>query len=273
MVQPLLVYPDDRINCTSTDVRSFNQTLADVIEDMRDTMIEHKLEAMSAIQIAYPYNIILIKQDNEYWELVNPRMLTQSGRFTSTETTSYYPNVSVEVQRDENIKLIYEDRNGKVHYQDISDKKLASTIQRKIDYTFGGNILDKVDKNRREKILEALASDGLVPQIDDVCPTFSRKDYFVSFTDKLLFFMGLSLFTPLFNFSKSTIENIYTYDKIAFPSVILLMIGFFFYAQYEAKKYKQCSSCQIGNNIGVIVKRTIASVAFAIGAYFLVNPN
>jgi len=114
-----------------------------------------------------------------------------------------------------------------------------------------------------------LEGKGLMPQTDDICPTFSKKDYFVSFSDKLLFFMGLSLLTPLFHFSKNTIENIYTYDKIAFPAVILLMIGFFFYAQYEAKKYKQCSSCQIGNNIGVIVKRGVAASIFAITSYFI----
>jgi len=162
--------------------------------------------------------------------------------------------------------------NAKVHYKDIDDPKLAATLQRKIDYTFGGNLLDRVDKNKREKIIEALAGRGLMPLADDVCPTFSNKDYIVSFTDKLLILMGLSLLTPLFNFEKETIETIYSIDKFLFPSIIVLMIAFFFYAQYEAKKYKQCSSCQIGNNIGVMVKRGAAALAFAVGAYFLVNP-
>jgi hypothetical protein len=134
-------------------------------------------------------------------------------------------------------------------------------------------MLDRLDKKQRQRILDALEGKGLMPQTGDVCPTFSKKDYFVSFSDKLLFFMGLSLLTPLFNFEKSTVEKIYMFDKIAFPTVIALMVGFFFYAQYEAKKYKQCSSCQVGNNIGVMVKRGIAAIAFAIGAYFLVNPN
>jgi len=85
--------------------------------------------------------------------------------------------------------------------------------------------------------------------------------------------MGLSLLTPLFKFEKSTVEHIYTFDKIAFPLVLALMAGFFLYAFYESKKYKQCSSCQVGNNIGVVIKRSIAAFAFALGAYFLVNPN
>ena len=269
MVQKLVIYPDDRMNCTSTDVRSFNQTLWNVIEDMRDTMQENNLDAMAAMQIAYPYNIILIKNEDEYLEYINPRIIKNENLFDSEESSIQFPDVTVTIPRYEKIKLIYEDRHGKVHYKDIEDKKLAATLQRKIDITFGGNILDKVDKNRREKIFKALEGKGLIPQVDDVCPTFSKKDYFVSFSDKLLFFMGLSLFTPLFHFSQNTVANIYTYDKIAFPAVILLMIGFFFYAQYEAKKYKQCSSCQIGNNIGVIIKRVTVGAVFAVASYFI----
>jgi len=272
MVQKLVIYPDDRVNCTSTDVRSFNQTLWDVIEDMSDTMKANNIEAMAAMQIAYPYNIILIKEGDSYHEYINPRIIQNSETFDSEESSLYYPDVSVTVPRYGKIKLVYEDRNAKVHYQDIEDHKLAATLQRKVDYTFGGNLLDRVDKNKREKIIAALAGKGLMPLADDVCPTFSPKDYFVSFTDKLLIVMGLSLFTPLFNFEKETVETIYAIDKFLFPTVVVLMIAFFFYAQYEAKKYKQCSSCQVGNNIGVMVKRGVAAFAFAVGAYFLVNP-
>jgi hypothetical protein len=45
------------------------------------------------------------------------------------------------------------------------------------------------------------------------------------------------------------------------------MIIYFIYAQFEAKKYRQCSSCQIGNQIGIILKRVAISIVFAIGAY------
>lgn len=269
MIQPLVIYPDERVNISCTDVRTFNETLENVLEDMRDTMKEHNLEAMSAIQIAYPYNIVLIKNGEVYDEYINPRILTNSDVFQSTETTLYYPDVTVTVPRYGKIKLIYENRKGEAQHVDIEDKELAATLQRKIDYLFGGNFLDKVDTKQREQILDALAKKGRVPQASDVCPTFSPKDYFVSFSDKLLVLMGLSLFAPLFNFSKETVQTIYTVDKFIFPSILILMLLFFFYAQYQAKQYKQCTSCQIGNNIGVIVKRSVAAIGLAITAYFV----
>jgi len=271
MVQKLVIYPDDRVNCTSTDVRQYNQTLWDVIVDMEDTMKANDIEAMAAMQIAYPYNIILIRNGDIYDEYINPRILTNTDTFDSTESSVYYPDVEVTVPRYGKIKLIYEDRHGKQQHADIDDKLLAATLQRKIDYTFGGNLLDRVEKNQREKILEALAGKGIMPLADEICPTFSKKDYFVSFTDKLLGIMGLSLLTPLFGLSQSTLQTIYTIDKFIFPIIILLMLGFFFYAQYEAKKFSQCSSCQVGNNIGVIVKRSVLALVFAVAAYFILS--
>ena len=125
-------------------------------------------------------------------------------------------------------------------------------------------------KAHRERVLEALKNNGLVPEVE-ICPAFSKKDYFVSFTDKLLFVMGLTLLAPLFNFSKETLDTLYTLDKFLLPMIFVLMVGFFFYAQHEAKKYSQCSSCQIGNNIGVILKRSLAGIALAIGAYFILG--
>ena len=77
MVQKLIIYPDDRVNCTSTDVRSFNQTLWNVIEDMSDTMKANNIEAMAAMQIAYPYNIILIKEDDGYHEVYQSTYYTK----------------------------------------------------------------------------------------------------------------------------------------------------------------------------------------------------
>ncbi len=250
MVQELVVYPDQRIHIACTDVRKFDEKLEEVLTNMIDTMKEHSLEALSAIQIAYPYNIVIIKDGENYKEYINPRLIGSSGKVEVEETTAYYPDIKVTVPRYKNIKLIYQDKSGKDLHIDIDDEKLSSTMQRKLDYLYGGTFLDKVDKDTKERVESSLSKNVEFTEGGDVCPTFSKKDYFVSFTDKLLIVMGIA-----------TIANIAHYkNEVAnylFPAVILLMIGFFFYAQYEAKKYRQCSSCQIGNNIGVIIKRTV----------------
>ena len=271
MVHILVIYPDERVNIACTEVRSFNQTLWDVIEDIKDTMVEHNLNALAAIQIAYPYNIVLMKEkDGTYKEYINPRIIRNIGEFDSKETTLYYPGIEQTIPRSKMIKVVYEDRTGKQQYIDIDDREYAATFQRKVDYLFGGTFLDKLSKEHRDNVLKALANNGLVPDVE-VCPTFSKKDYFESFTDKLLIFMGLTLFAPLFNFSKETIQTLYSVDKFLLPLIFILMLGFFFYAQHEAKRFKQCTSSQIGNNIGVIIKRCIAGILLMMGAYFFLT--
>lgn len=273
MVKELIIYPDNRILACG-DVRGFDESVGKLFDDIRETMEHYGLDALSAMQVAHPFNMFIVKKGEKYIEFANPRILTKEKLFEAEEQSSYYPDVTAVIPRYEKMKIVYEDRHGNTHYMDIEeDKNFAAIFQQMMDFSLGGTMLDRIDKNQRQKILDALEGKGLMPETGDVCPTFSNKDYFISFADKLLFFMGLSLLTPLFKLEKTTVENIYMFDKIAFPTVILLMIGFFFYAEYEAKKYKQCSSCQIGNNIGVMIKRCVAAIVFALSAYFLVNPN
>jgi peptide deformylase len=269
MVKELIVYPDDRIMATG-DVRGFDESVGRLFDDIIDTMKAHNLEALSAMQVAHPFNMFVVKKDDEYLEFANPRILIKDDLFEAPESSSYYPaDLSVIVPRYAKMKIVYEDRNGETKYLDIDgDKKFAALFQQMMDFSLGGTILDRIDKKQREQFLNALEGKGLMPETDDVCPTFSKKDYFVSFADKLLFLMGLSLLAP-FVLAKESLQTIYTVDKFLFPLVILLMIGFFIYAFYESKKYRQCSSCQVGNNIGVVIKRSTLAIVFAIAIYFL----
>jgi len=130
--------------------------------------------------------------------------------------------------------------------------------------------LAKLPKAQRDMVIDALAKDGIVAS-EEICPLFSPKDYFVSFADKLLILSALSLLAPLTTWGKDHIAAIIMAKNIFLISVVLIMIGFFFFAQWQAKRYKQCTSCQIGNNIGVIVKRFIAAAILGIASYFILG--
>jgi len=272
MIQPLKRYPDESINVNSGPVRSFKESYKDMVQDLIDTATEHNLDALSAIQIGYPYALFIIKEDDTYKVYANARIIRQEKPFASTEMCSYFFNVPITVNRFENLSIIYDDENGEMQTLKIEDKEKAATFQRMVDFVFNTSLLDRLKPQQRNQAMKALAGKGHMPDIDSyLCPTDSKKDYFISVTDKLLFFMFISLFLPLFHISKETLHGWYTYDKIATISSILLLIGFFFYAQYEAKKYKQCTSCQIGNQIGIIIKRIIALVPLAIASYFILG--
>ncbi len=274
MVQVLKQYPDESINVNAGPVRNFTGSYEQMLEDIIDTMKAHNLDSLSAIEIGYAYQLMVIREHNKYIPYANPRVITQKNPFDSTEKTSYFHNIPIMVKRYQTLSIVYDDRKGNMQTKQINDPEEAATFLRTLDYLFNTTLIDRIPPHQREQAIKALAGKGHMPDTSDAfCPPESKKVYFVSVADKLLFFMFISLLLPLFSISKSTLEGWYTFDKIAFPIVIILMIGFFFYAQYEAKKYKQCSSCQVGNNIGVMVKRVVAASAFAIGAYLFVNPN
>lgn len=272
MVKELIVYPDDRIMACG-DVRGFDESVGKLFDDIIETMKAHNLDALSAMQVAHPFNLFVVKRGDTYLEFANASILQKKDPFTAEEESSYYPGLRIPVPRYETLKIVYQDRHGNTKYMDITgDKHFAAMFQQMMDFVLGGTMLDRVDKATREAAYKQLEGQGMVMQ-GEVCPTFSRKDYFVSLTDKILFFMALSLLTPLFDIEKQTVEKIWTFDKYAYPAVIVLMIGFFIYAFYESRKYRQCSSCQVGNNIGVLIKRVLAGTVLAAAAYFLVNPS
>ncbi|HFC03715.1 MAG TPA: peptide deformylase, partial [Nitratifractor salsuginis] len=126
MVKELVVYPDDRI-LSCADVRDFkDESLPRLLGDIEETMEAHGLDALTAMQVAHPFNIVVIKkEDGSFWELINPRILKKEGRFEHNETTSYYPDIELTVPRYEKISLLYEDRNGTQHSLKIEERELA----------------------------------------------------------------------------------------------------------------------------------------------------
>ncbi len=271
MIKELKRYPDESVNVNAGPIRGFGKEYQELLQDLIDTATYHKLDALSAIQIGKAYQLFIIKEDNEYKAYANARIIRQSKPFNSTEECSYFFNKPITVGRYENLSIVYDTKDGSIT-KVIDNKNEAAKFSRMVDWTFNTSLLDRLKPAQREHAIKALATDGHMPDLNPaLCPTDSKKDYFISVADKLMFFMFISLFLPLFNISKNTLNSWYKYDKYATIGVVALLIGFFFYAQYEAKKYKQCTSCQIGNQIGIIIIRSAILLILAIASYFILG--
>ena len=93
MVKELTIYPDDRILACG-DVRGFDESVGRLFDDIIDTMKHHNLDALSAMQVAHPFNMFVVKKGEAYLEFANPRILQKSKPFEAKEQSSYYPEVS-----------------------------------------------------------------------------------------------------------------------------------------------------------------------------------
>ncbi len=275
MQQPLLKYPDPRIRLISGNVRFFNETLENIIEDMVDTMKAEGLDALTAIQIGIQYNVIVLHRDGKYTPYINARIVRHSGQSVETERTPYYENMSVDVPRYTEISIVYEDPAGEMH-SCMFEGEDARVFQHQLDYAFGSTFVDRVSKEVKKQIDDHLEF-GLVKDSRDpdatseTCPSVFYRDYFRRGYRYVMAGIAATFVTPPF-VSAAVRTTIYSIDKYALALVLLLIVGYFFYAEYETKKYKQCTSCQTGNIIGTMAIALVQLLIVSAGVFFWVAP-
>lgn len=248
MVKKITTYPTTPSLEFGANVRLFDATLFSLIDDIKDTMQANNLDALAAFQIGSPYNVIVLKQGESYLELINSRVIKREGSVETVEKTAYFPGLSAKTERYEKIKVMYEDREGKQQFLD-ADGNLSITLQRKIDYAFGANFRVRLSDAERKNFDQKLAF-GTDAIMDNGCPTVFKCDKILH-TFKYMFVAGLVGVGVSFFFNAKNVAILSTIENYGMLTMLLLLITYFFYAQYEGKQYKNCSSCQIGNIIGV----------------------
>jgi len=272
MIQEIIRYPDERINIASADVRKFDKELDKLVQDMKETIDSHEAEGLAAIQIAVPLSVVVAKDTHGDWHtFCNPRILKSAGKTPSLETSLYLPDIEEEIPRHEQITFIYQDRMGKQHSMTVSGH-FSYLLQRKFDYTFGGTFANKLDRKHRKMVEQKLSINGTAGEFN-ADSTFSKRDYFKSAINKLLFFEGMTFFAQLFQAKKETLQSLYYYDIFATIMAILLTIGYVVYAKYEASKVISCTGCQVVSFSAVAIKYFILITLLFAGSYYFVNPN
>ena len=268
MVKDIIRYPYELERYNIGVVRGFTGEVRTMAGDLVETMDANGLDALSAVQIGYPWQIIAVRDGEATRVLINPRIIRHGEKYVARETTDYFPDYTFQVSRYDMISVVYEDPDGQTHSWIIEDPAMAATVQRKIDYVFGSTPLDRLKPEHRQAALRAIADgiDGDVYDPGEVCPAFSKREYFISAANKLLFLMALSLFSPLFSFSAETLNTIFWTDVVFFPLIVAIMIGYYLYAQHEARVYAQCSSCQTASQIGVAGKRVVLALVLLIAS-------
>ncbi len=249
MVQEIIQYPTPPSVEYGTDVRSFNRDVFTILDDLRDTIEANNLKALAAFQIGSYYNMVVFKEeDGSFVELINPRLISTKGKITTLETTSYFPNLSANITRHDQISIIYQDREANNHTLSVSGEK-SVVLQRKFDYNYGATFLSKMSKEEKKQFEKKLEF-GSDVSISETCPTTFKRDYITKTFKIILLVMFVVMIAALFISDRETLSNIWIWQLGLSLVAGVINIGYFFYAHYEAKKYTSCVSCQSGNIIG-----------------------
>ena len=269
MVKDIITYPTPPSVEYATDVRLFDENLFTLIDDLKDTINANKLNGLAAYQIGNYFNVVVIKQGDEFLELINPRVINPVGKVTTEETTAYFPGLSAKVPRYEKISVIYQDRESNQHSLK-ADGELSILLQRKVDYTFGSTFLNKLSKEEKKRFEKKLEFGSNIA-IPESCPIVSYKDYLNKLSNIFLVMIALLLVSSFFISDETTLENIWDYQKYISYATVINGFIYLVYGYYEGKRYTSCTSCQIGNLIGTLVISFIKLTVLMILSYFIVT--
>ncbi|NOQ30551.1 MAG: peptide deformylase [Helicobacteraceae bacterium] len=269
MVKEIVTYPTPPSTEYSTDVRVFDENIVSLIDNMKETIEANNLDALTAFQIGNQFNVVVIKEDNgSYLELINPRLFSTKGQVTTEEKTAYFPGLSAKVTRHESVSVVYQDREG----NDLSLKATGDRsilLQRKIDYTFGSTYLQKLDKDEKARF-ELKLEYGSNIAVSESCPTVFQRDKLLKVINVAMIAMVILLFISFFVSDENALVTMWSYQAYTALAVLILNIIYFFYAQYEGKKYTSCTSCQIGNIIGTTVISLFKLTLLFLASYLLI---
>ena len=266
MIKDLMKYPQTLSKEFNAPVRFFNDELKVLIEDLKDTILENKLDGLSAYQINNPYNVVVVKENDDFLVLVNPKIYQNNGSMTTTEVTTYFGDITAELIRSCEIKIVYEDEEGITKYLTANDD-LAVLLQRKIDYTFGGTIRYRLsDKKQDEFDMKLEFGNDALDNTNCSISTF--KDKIANTANYIITISFISLFLVFFIDDKNLLilNEVQNYSMLTILALILIYIP---YGYYEGQQNKGCTSCQIGNILGTAFISFIKLTGLFILNYFI----
>ncbi len=96
----------------SRAVEVFDEKLGKLLDDMHETMIAADGCGLAAPQVGLLKRVAVVEVDGDYFEFVNPVIISQSGSQQGPEGCLSVPGRSEEVIRPYKITVIFQDRNG-----------------------------------------------------------------------------------------------------------------------------------------------------------------
>jgi peptide deformylase len=152
-VKKIVFHPDPVLEMECEDVKVFDKKLKKLISDMFDTMYEADGVGLAAPQIGVPIKVAVIDTgDSEPIELINPRIIEQSGEQLGPEGCLSFPGVFGEVTRAYKIKVEAQDKKGR-HFTITAEDFFARAIQHEVDHLHGILFTKKISRYLKEEEL------------------------------------------------------------------------------------------------------------------------
>jgi len=164
MQMQLRLYPDPELLKTAAPVTVFDAELAARVAEMFTIMYEEKGVGLAAPQVGWGGRVLVLnpsgqrKDEAQALAVVNPRILKRWGKQRAEEGCLSFPEIFVEVDRAQGVRLAWQDTSGAAHEEDFNDFP-ARILQHEIDHLDGVLLVHRmspVDKIRWRRELDEL---------------------------------------------------------------------------------------------------------------------
>jgi len=157
----ILEFPDARLRKVAVPVKTVDDELRTLIDDMFETMYAAPGIGLAATQVNVHRRLLVAdvsSNGDQPHALINPVIVEKDGVQISEEGCLSVPGYYEEVERAEHIKVRFLDRNGDEVEQEM-EGLLAVCVQHEIDHLDGKLFVDYISEAKRSRIRKRLMRD------------------------------------------------------------------------------------------------------------------
>ena len=155
----VLTYPDPRLRKQAVPVKTVDDDVRRLIDDMTETMYAAPGIGLAAVQVNVQKRVIVIDISEDQSDLrvfINPEITEKSGEQESEEGCLSVPGVYAPVTRANSIVVRALDKNGAEFTLETSGM-LAVCIQHEVDHLEGKVFVDYLSRMKQERIRKKLS--------------------------------------------------------------------------------------------------------------------
>ena len=136
---------DPVLKKTSRKVEKFDEKLARLIDDMKETMYKAEGVGLAAVQVGVLRRVVVLDCGDGFKELVNPVIIEEDGVQEEQEGCLSVPGEYGITRRPATVKVQAQDRNGK-WFKLTGEELLARAICHEVEHLDGHLFLEHVTK-------------------------------------------------------------------------------------------------------------------------------
>lgn len=159
-IHEVVKWPEPVLAKRGEPVTSFDGALKTLVDEMFESMYAAQGIGLAAPQIAISKRIAVVdlsfnKEAKDRIALINPEIVTMTGRQVEEEGCLSLPDIREKVQRAEHVKVRAQNVDGE-WFEVEGDGLLARALQHEIDHLDGVLFIDRISRLKRELVMRKI---------------------------------------------------------------------------------------------------------------------